>query len=235
MIYFNNVSFNYFQEPALSNVSFTINQNEFIGIIGPNGGGKTTLLNLLLGFLTPTNGSISIHKQPASLARKTIGYVPQKRFFDLSFPISVMEVVLMGALSHLNHMGRYPAIIKEKAKYLLDQFELDTLKDHPFGQLSGGQMQKTLIARALISDPTILVLDEPTASVDPHAEENLYQLLLTLKHKKTIFIVTHEVPGILPQVDRVLYVNKQAHFIPKQNVCSHVAMGLYHEPERNNR
>lgn len=232
MIHFNNVSLNYTQDPVLSNVSFHIEKTEFIGIIGPNGGGKTTLLNLLLGLLNPTTGSILIDGHLPKTAREKIGYVPQKRFFDLSFPISVMEVVLMGALSKLNFIGRYPKEIKEKALHLLEQFDLLAFKDHSFGQLSGGQMQKALIARALLSDPTILVLDEPTASADPYAEENLYQLLLTLKGSKTIFIVTHEVPGILPQVDRILYVNKKVNFIEKQKVCSHFAMGLYHDPEK---
>lgn len=232
MIEFQDVFFAYEKQRVLEKTTFSIQENEFVGIIGPNGGGKTTLLHLLMGFLKPQIGTIKIHGKNPRAQRSLIGYVPQKKFFDVSFPISTLDVVLMGALSTLNAWGRYPLAIKEKAANLLAQFDLIDYLDTPFGELSGGQMQKTLIARALLCDPKLLILDEPTASVDPYGEENINQFLLSLKSKLTMIIVTHEVPGILPDVDKILCVNRKTNFISKEKVCSHVAMGLYHEQEK---
>jgi zinc transport system ATP-binding protein len=231
MIQLNGLSFSYSKDLILENVSLEIQKNSFVGIIGPNGGGKSTFLQLLLGLLSPSLGTITIEGSAPFSYRTQIGYVPQKRSLDPFFPISVLEVVMMGALSKMGWLGRYPKKAKKEALDLLRQFDLENFKNHPFGQLSGGQMQKVFIARALLSNPSMLILDEPTASADPYAEENLYQILLSLKGKITILLVTHEVPGILPNVDQILFINKKVKEMKKETVCSHLAMGLYHQIE----
>ncbi len=231
MIEFKNVSFAYTKDLILEDVNVSIGHHKFVGIIGPNGGGKSTFLQLTMGLLDPGKGSITIEGMNPAHYKTKIGYVPQKRFFDTQFPVSVFEVVMMGALQTMSWLGRYPKQKQEEALHLLEQFDLIDLKNQPFGQLSGGQMQKAFIARSLLSNPSLLILDEPTASVDPYAEENLYQILLSLKGKITILLVTHEVPGVLPEVDQVLFVQKRVREMKKETVCSHLAMGLYHNLE----
>lgn len=224
---FENVSFRYRDRVILSDISFTVSPGEFVGIIGPNGGGKTTLLKLITGFLKPDGGKIEIFGNAPAL-NQTIAYVPQNLRYDREFPISVKELVLSGRLFHLPWHGMFSEEDKIIALDALQQVGLEHLWDVSFGNLSGGQQQRALIARALASQPKLLLLDEPTANVDTQAEADIYSLLQKLKGNMTILIVTHDLKMAIEHVERVLCVQqKLISYSPKQ-VCEHYAMGLYH-------
>jgi zinc transport system ATP-binding protein len=153
---------------VLENVNLTIEKGDFACIVGPNGGGKTTLLKLILGLLQPNTGSVSVLQATPAKRRSSIGYVPQFSKFDAGFPVSVLDVVLMGCLRHSFIWGGYSAEQIELARKSLADVGLKGLENRGFAELSGGQKQRALIARALVSEPKILLLDEPTASVDIH-------------------------------------------------------------------
>ncbi len=214
----------------LEKLSLQIAQGEFIGIFGPNGGGKTTFLKLLLGLLKPSSGSISILGSSPAESRIHIGYVPQVAHFDRKFPISVLEVVSMGLLSELSWLGSWKSRSKKKALEALDQVGLGAFAGKPFASLSGGQAQRVLLARALVSKPSLLILDEPTASVDPEAEAEIHRLLLTMKRSVTILMVTHDLKTIASDVDRLLFIQRRADVVTKEQICGHFALGLYHSP-----
>jgi len=216
--------------PLLRNVSLSIAPHELVALIGPNGSGKTTLLKLMMGFLEPLKGSVSLFDAPPKTSHKLLGYVPQINIYDQQFPLSTLDVVLMGALSKLTWYGTYPKHTKEKALYALHQVGLCHVKDRPFGTLSGGQAQRALIARALVDDPQILFLDEPTANIDPETQELILQLLLSLKSSMTIVMVTHHLQTFIEHVYKVFCVqNTVTEFTPQQ-ICAHFSMGVFHSP-----
>jgi zinc transport system ATP-binding protein len=227
---FDHVSFAYEDVPVLSNVSFLVGQGAFYGIIGPNGGGKTTLLKLIMGFLKPRSGFVSILGEPPSSVRSQIAYVPQTMRFDKQFPISVLEVVLQGRLSHLTWYGTYSSKDLEAARETMEKVGILDLQDRAFGTLSGGQAQRTLIARALVSNPSILLLDEPTASVDAKAQAEIYDFLRGLKDSMTILMVTHDLGIAIEKVEKIICVQNSVIMLTPQEVCEHFAMGLYHYP-----
>jgi zinc transport system ATP-binding protein len=227
----NSLFFQYEETPILENVSFVIQPGEFVGIFGPNGGGKTTLLKLLLGFLKPQKGSIEILGESPKIAREKMGYVPQISHLDRQFPITVLEVVMMGCLDK-SPWHSYTKDAKEKALEALAEVDMLDFQNNSFGTLSGGQAQRVLIARALVSKPTILLLDEPTASVDASAEESIYKLLEKLKGSMTIVMVTHDLQVMMQKVDRFICVHKQVTSYSQAQVCDHFAQGLYHPPLR---
>lgn len=220
------LGFSYDGTPILTNVSFTVEKGEFLGIIGPNGGGKSTLLKLILGFLTPKEGILKTYENQ-------IAYVPQNLKFDRHFPISAIEVVLQGCLKEMTWYGRYSQEAKEQAKQALIQVGLEAFAEHPFGKLSGGQQQRVLIARALASKPSLLLLDEPTANLDPFAEQEIFEVLGKLKQQMTILMVTHDLQTAIDQVDRILVVQRTVLSYSPKEVCEHYALGLYHPPLLN--
>lgn len=230
IVQFDNVSFSYQEALVLKNVSFEISEGEFVGIIGPNGGGKTTLLKLILGFLHPSQGNISIFGSPPTLSKNPISYVPQSLRFDKQFPISVLELVLGGRLSHLPWYGKYSKEDLAAADEALAMVNLSSFKDRAFGTLSGGQAQRALIARALSSKPKLLLLDEPTASVDTQAEGDIYAILKELQGKITIAMVTHNLQATIQLVEKVICVQQTATLLNPQQICEHFALGLYHAP-----
>lgn len=214
--------FSYENTPILQKVNLHIGGGEFIGIMGPNGGGKTTLLKLIMGFLSPTCGKITVNGK--------IGYVPQTHRSDRDFPITVHELILLGALSTTNFWGAYPEAIKKKADELIEQLGLSSHKNKVFGSLSGGLAQRALLARALISDPDILLLDEATANIDPASSLVIFDMIEKLKGKKTILAVTHDLKTIVERVDRVLCVQGEVTSFLTHEICEHFALGLYHTP-----
>lgn len=228
-IIFKNVLFSYGQVPVLSDVSFAIESGEYVGVIGPNGGGKTTALKLMLGFLKPHSGSIEILGSSPDKGRTRVGYVPQVNAYDKQFPISVLEVVLTGSLSKLSFWGTIPQAEKKRAIALLKEVGLEGFENRPFGTLSGGQAQKVLIARALMCDPKVLLLDEPTANIDPESEASIFAYLQTLKGKKTILIVMHNFEAIVKNSERVLCFQHEVSSMKPQEVCEHFTIGMYHE------
>ncbi|MCB1113598.1 MAG: ABC transporter ATP-binding protein [Chlamydiia bacterium] len=224
------LSFAYPDNPILLNVNFDIHDGECIGVIGPNGGGKSTLLKLIACLLKPDKGAIDIFGKPNEDSLSQIAYVPQSLSFDRQFPISVLEVVLSGLISHLTWLGNYPKSAKEKAVSALEKVGLKDFAHKNFSNLSGGELQRVLIARALVSEPKLLLLDEPTASVDKQAEEHILSLLEGLKKSVTIIMVTHDLNRAVNFFDRLLVVQKDVTPMSVKEVCEHFAMGLYHTP-----
>lgn len=224
------LSFAYQDQPVLREVSVKINPGEFVGIIGPNGGGKTTLLKLILGFLNPTSGVLKVFGTAPRSSLSRIAYVPQTVRFDKQFPISVLEVVLQGRLSHLSWYGKYREEDKKAALDALEAVGVSDLQNRAFGTLSGGQAQRTLIARALASNPELLLLDEPTASVDPQTQAEIYSLLQNLCGKITILMVTHDLGVAIEHVQKIVCVQNTVMLLTPQEVCEHFAIGLYHPP-----
>lgn len=230
LIQFNCVDFSYKETPILKNISFSIFPGEFIHIIGPNGGGKTTLLKLLMGFVNPNSGTIKIKgKTPKKMLHK-IAYVPQLFAFDKLFPISVFEVVISGRLSKLSFLGQYSKSDKEAAIKALEQVGMLEFKDHPIGELSGGQIQRVLIARALAAEPQILLLDEPTSCIDLSAQLEIEKILKKLKRQLTIIMVTHDLDHIGKGSDRVFCIHGKFSELRPDEVCQHFSMGLYQQP-----
>jgi zinc transport system ATP-binding protein len=210
IIQISKLSVNYDQVEALKHVSFDIYDKEFIGIIGPNGGGKTTLVKTILGLLEPKIGTVKIKEN------EIIGYVPQLTTFDRSFPITVEEVILTGHLPvKLKILQKFSLHEYEHAVRVMTRLGIESLRKRQIGTLSGGQMQRVLIARALMNHPTILILDEPTAGVDEKAKRDVYTMLQDLNKDMTILIVTHDTGQLLDHLNRVIYINKTAHIHSK--------------------
>jgi zinc transport system ATP-binding protein len=207
------VCYTYGGRPAVDNASFTVEQGDFLGIIGPNGGGKTTLLRLMLGLLRPDTGDIRLFGAAPSKTRGRVGYIPQETNLNKSFPITVSDIILMG-LTGLRGLGRrYKRSDRLKADILMERLALTPLKDRPVAQLSGGQRQKALLARAMVSDPEMLFLDEPTASVDVSGEDEIYDHLHLLnKTGVTVVLVTHNIGVLSRYVKSVACINRELYF-----------------------
>jgi len=202
-----NVSVSYGNVLALDNVSFSIKKGSFVGVIGPNGGGKTTLIKVLLGLIKPDKGEVYIHGD------KPIGYVPQFNSFEKKFPITVCKVILMGSMSYRKTIfHKYTKQDKEKSLETMKFLGIENLHHRLINQLSGGQLQKVLIARALMTDPDILILDEPTASIDSQSRTDIHNLFNDLKGKKTIIMISHDIGSISSYIDSVACLNVELHY-----------------------
>lgn len=199
----------YGSESAIENVSMCIRDRRILGIIGPNGGGKTTLLKVMLGLLEPSSGKILVFGQAPKKSRGMIGYVPQQNTFDRDFPISAFETVLTGRLRQGRLFFPYSKDDRDAALAALGQVKMLEHKDRQIGELSGGQMQRVLIARALCANPRMLLLDEPTSSVDPDTQEFFYALIGRLKSKMSIVLVTHDVGAVSEHVDEIACINRR--------------------------
>ncbi len=228
------LSFSYQESPILENVDMTIQKGEFLALVGPNGGGKTTFLKLLLGLLQPSKGTISLFGKPPKQFYPRLAYVPQSLRFDKQFPITVYELVMMGALWRHSWLRGYAKQDKERAEELIHALNLCSLARRPIHALSGGQLQRALIARALLSDPEILMLDEPTSNIDSQSEAILKRLLEEMAGSRTLLMVTHELQSLSQSIDRVLYVHGSITSLQPHEVCSHYQMGLYHPPFAHN-
>ena len=208
VVRFENVSFAYGERPVLDNVSFEVYEDEFFALIGPNAGGKSTVLKLILGLLEPDRGTIEVLGGAPEDARTRIGYVPQRAEFAQRFPISVREMVMLGRLGSTRAIGGFNADDRRRVAAVLETVEIADIAAQPLGTLSGGQIQRALIARALVSNPELLVLDEPTANIDVRAEEHLFSLLRQYRTHMTIIVVSHDVAFISGYVDRVGCLNR---------------------------
>jgi zinc transport system ATP-binding protein len=204
-----NVSFAYNGFRVLESVNLVIYERDFLSLVGPNAGGKTTLLKLILGLLKPTSGSIQVLGLPPAKARSRIGYMPQHANLDPLFPVSVLDVVLMGRMGNGRRFGFFGKSDREKAEEALRKVELLDVRNRSFSDLSGGQHQRVLIARALVTEPDILLLDEPTSNVDAAVETELFELLNRLNKKMTVVLVTHDLGFVSGYVKRVACVNRK--------------------------
>lgn len=222
-----NLSFSYNGLPVLTDVTAHINHCDFVSIVGPNGGGKTTLLKLMLGLLSPVRGSIKVLGTTPEKARPDVGYVPQHFHFDPRFPITVKDVVLMGRLGGASRFGTFKSADKEIAARVLDTVELSHIAARPFSDLSGGQRQRVLVARALATEPKILLLDEPTAHIDIAAQKELYDFLEKLNETLTIVMVTHDIGFVAPFINSVLCVNKTVAMHPTRQITGQIISDLY--------
>lgn len=208
---FDNVSFRYAAPLVIDRASFAIDEGACVGVIGPNGGGKTTLFKLALGLLRPQTGSIKIMNHAPHVGCKHIGYVPQHLQFDTKFPVTALDVVLMGRLDRLPWFGVYSQRDRDVAADALKEVDLAELTDRPFADMSGGQKQRVLIARALAAEPDLLLLDEPTANVDLSIEEQFLETLDRLPERMTTLIISHDLGLLERMTDRVLCVNRDVH------------------------
>ena len=202
-----NISAGYDNEIIIENINSNIYDGDFFGIIGPNGGGKSTLLKIILGLLNPYKGSIKVYGKSPKIARKNIGYVPQYSEYDKHYPISVWDVVLMGRRSTRGIHPLYSSDDKKATIDALKKVNMLEFKKRHISELSGGQRQRVYIARALVSNPKILLLDEPTASIDKDLQINFYNLLKELNKNVTIVLVTHDIGVISSYVNRVACLN----------------------------
>lgn len=208
------VSFHYEHLSVLENINLEVQAGEFIGIVGPNAGGKSTLLKIILGQLIPDHGKVRVLGKSPSAARQQMGYVPQYPGFDRNFPITVEQVVLMGTLNRKAWIGRYSRKDKQRAAEALDRVQALPLAQRQINTLSGGQLQRILLARALACDPKILILDEPTSNIDLRLESDIFDLLKQLNKDITILVVSHDIAFISSYVHRVACLNRSL-------VCHH--------------
>jgi len=217
-------------EMVLEDINLSVYERDFIGLIGPNGGGKTTLFKVLLGLLPPQRGEVRIMGQDVRAGRRHIGYVPQTVEFDRDFPIRVWDVVRMGRLGRRRLLQRYTAQDDEAVAEALRQVELLALRDRPIGELSGGQRQRVYIARALAAEPAILLLDEPTASVDPQVSSGLYELLGQLNEHVTILLVSHDMSAISAHVKTVGCLNRRLFYHREKQITPEMLEAGYQCP-----
>lgn len=221
------VSFSYNGQPVLEDVNLTVKRGNFVAMIGPNGGGKTTLLKLLLGLLKPDKGIISVLGMPAGSASHRIGYVPQNVRINPSFPITVLDVVLMGKLNPKKRWRANSADDRKEALDILGQLEIDDLAGKKIGELSGGQRQRVFIARALITRPRLLMLDEPTASIDTRGQADFYRMLKSLNSEVTILVVSHDLMVISTYVKSVACVNRHLHYHDQAEITGDMMEIMY--------
>ncbi|MCT4618870.1 MAG: ABC transporter ATP-binding protein [Marinisporobacter sp.] len=221
-----NVFYNHVQ--ALYDINLEVKENDFLAIIGPNGGGKSTLLKAILGLNKITSGNIKLFDLPIHKAIGLIGYVPQFGKFNKAFPISVKEVVLMGMLKNNHHLFRgFKISEQEKATEIMKKLDIFELKDRQIGQLSGGQLQRVLIARALAAEPKILLLDEPTASLDANAKTQIYELLKELNKEMTIIMVTHDMSAVSTYVKSIACLNKELFYHGEPKLSENILDRVY--------
>lgn len=207
VIEFNNLSFAYKSEAVLQNITLAINTGEIAAIVGPNGSGKTTLLRLALGLLKPTEGSVRVLGTSPAHARSRIGYVPQRLDLDRRYPITVLDVVLMGRIGK-PFRPFFSAQDRSSALQALRDVELEQMRNAPFFSLSGGQQQRVLIARALCVQPQLLLLDEPTANVDKAISRQIYDTLQSLSARTTIVFVSHDINFVASIVSTVICIDR---------------------------
>lgn len=223
-----NVDLKYDEHLVLDDICLDIDEKDFMAIIGPNGGGKSTLLKLILGILKPDSGEIKVFGKDPVKSRNLIGYLPQHIKFDPDFPINVFDTVLTGRYHGL--FKGYTAQDREAVLKVLDDMEIKDLKDRQISRLSGGQMQRVFIARAIVRDPKLLIMDEPMASIDPEMQSSFYKLMSNLKNKMAIILVSHDVGAVSTNVDKIACLNRKLYYHGDVENSAHGLEEIYHCP-----
>jgi len=224
---FDSVTFSYGGPNVLENATFSIAAGDFVSIVGPNGGGKTTLLKLMLGLLTPKIGTVRLFDQSPKHQRRRVGYTPQFLSVDFAFPLTVLDVVLMGRIQTGWKFLWYGLDDRLAAVNALRVLQLDDYRNAPFRTLSGGQRQRVLIARALCGKPDILLLDEPTNNIDAVSEEILFETLTELNKTMTIALVSHDIGFVTQCVRNVICVNRTVAVHPTSALNGQTIRELY--------
>jgi zinc transport system ATP-binding protein len=234
LISLNDVSFSYGSEPALDHISLDIHRGEYVGVIGPNGGGKTTLLRTMLGLIRPQSGAVKLFGQAPHEFKEwwRLGYVPQKATnFEARFPITVEEVAMLGRVAKVGIGRRFTAADKQAVDHALEQANITNLRKRPITELSGGQQQRVFLAKALASEPEILLLDEPTVGVDVKSQDEFYQLLSRLNREQhlTLIMVSHDIDVVVNEVNKIACINETLvyHGTPKDFVKEDYMANLY--------
>ncbi|HSG68121.1 MAG TPA: ATP-binding cassette domain-containing protein [Bacteroidales bacterium] len=212
----------------LQDVSIDIRKGDFIGIIGPNGGGKTTLVRLMLGLIKPNSGQVK-YFIPHVLGKSKIGYLPQVQRFDSKFPITVYDVVLSGLSGKQRLFSATTSADRHKAEHWMESLGIISMRKKPIGQLSGGEMQRVFLCRSLISDPELLILDEPDTYVDNRFEQELYAQLRELNNRMAIVLVSHDVGTITLYIKSIACVNRELHYHPS-NIITESQLASYNCP-----
>lgn len=215
---------------ALEGATLSLSKSDFLGVIGPNGGGKTTLLKVILGLVKPSRGRVTVLGSTPEKGRKFVGYVPQTSLFDQDFPISVWEVVLTGRLGQAKLFKKYSKEDMELAEQALQTVGMAEFKNRQIGSLSGGQQQRVFIARALARQPKLLLLDEPMSSVDVPVQAGLYELLEKLKHKMAIVLVSHDISAVSIYVDKIACLNRQLFYHDSKEIVAEELEATYRCP-----
>ena len=216
--------------PVLEAVNLSIKQHDFLGIIGPNGGGKTTLLKTIIGLITPTRGRITIFGLTPDNGRRFVGYVPQYCLFYRDFPVSVLDVVLMGRLGRMRPPRRYGEEDMRIAYEALETVEMLEYKDRQIGKLSGGQQQRVFIARALVNQPKLLLLDEPMANVDSQMQKELYELFESLRKQMAIVLVSHDISAVSIYVTKIACLNRKLYYHNTKEIIKEELESTYQCP-----
>ncbi len=216
--------------PVLENINLLIKKGDFLGIIGPNGGGKTTLLKVILGLVHPDRGTVSVMGESPVKGRRHIGYVSQYNLFDRSFPINIWDTVLMGRYGNTGLFKRYDAQDRLAVEQALKTVGMLDQRFHQLGQLSGGEQQRVFIARALVTDPQLLLLDEPTASVDSAMQTEFYEILDHLKQTMAIVLVSHDISAVSIYVDKIACLNRQLYYHGSKEITSEILEATYKCP-----
>ncbi|HNW52591.1 MAG TPA: metal ABC transporter ATP-binding protein [Prolixibacteraceae bacterium] len=228
LIEIKNLSVAFDSKVVLSNANLSISEHDFIGVIGPNGGGKTTLLKAILGLIQPSSGQI-VFSDFMQNRGSDIGYLPQVNKFDSRFPISVFEVIYSGLARQGSWRSGFIQKDKSKVEAIIRELGIEKFAHKPIGELSGGQMQRAFLGRALVSDPKLLILDEPDTYVDNQFENELYKKLKELNSRMAILLVTHDIGTICTYVKSIACVNRELHFHPS-NIISPEQLASYNCP-----
>jgi zinc transport system ATP-binding protein len=225
------ISYRVQERLILDSVDLNVRKGDFYAIIGPNGGGKTTLLKIILGLLEPTGGTVRVFGTTPREGRGKIGYVPQYRTFDFQYPITVEEMILSGRLSHIPGMVRsYAESDRERVRDTLVRLGISHLRDRELRRLSGGEQQRAIIARALVGNPELLILDEPMVYVDIPTEEQIFDLFSELKSNLTILVVTHDIGAVSSHVTRVACLNGRMYTHDTSEITEDMLTAAYHCP-----
>ena len=211
---------------VLNDINLTVYQDDYLGIIGPNGGGKTTLMRLILGLMKPTDGSIKYFKDGKEVKEISMGYLPQYNSLDKQFPISVYEVVLSGLSRSKSLFSRYPQAHPQQVLDTLERMQLTEYKDRHIAALSGGQLQRVLLARAIVSRPDVVILDEPNTYIDRRFQKQMYEMLEQINKDCAIIIVSHDIAEVLNNVKHIACVNHHLHYhdtadMPREKLEEH--------------
>jgi len=226
IVCFRDVSFGFDGQRVIERANFDVEPGDLVCVVGPNGGGKTTLLKLILGALPPSEGEVRVFGDSPSHVRHRVGYMPQHLHYDPQFPVTVRDVVLMGRLGS-RVGGRYSRADKQAARLAMDELGIADLASRLFDALSGGQRQRVLIARALACQPDLLLLDEPTANVDAAIEEKFFETIKQLSQRMTIIMVSHDLRFVSSLFAKAICVNRRVAVHPIGAVTSEVIEQLY--------